>query len=422
LKLTKATVAHLTLPPGKEDLIIFDDELKGFGIRLRAGGKRVWIAQYRIGAKQRRVTLGDVHKLDVAAARQAASQRLAAVTLGDDPQGKKLAERARAANTLGAVIDSYLNAKKETLREASFEQAERYLRKHWKPLHGLPIHTIHRRDIAARLTGISTDRGAVAADGARTALAAMFSWGLREGFVESNPVSATNRPAEPKSRDRVLTDAEIGEVWFACRDDDFGRIVQLLLLTGCRREEIGALTWQEVDLQGAIIRLPGGRTKNGVAHDVPLTPLALAIIEAVPRRDGHVHLFGEGPRRAGDVPNGFSGWSKAKAGLDARIFAARERTAAKAHKPVEQVQPMAWRLHDLRRTVDTTMHDKLGVQPHIVEAVLNHVSGHKAGVAGVYNRATYAAEKSAALASWTDYLESIVAGGPRKVVALRSVS
>jgi integrase len=166
-------------------------------------------------------------------------------------------------------------------------------------------------------------------------------------------------------------------------DNDHGRIVRLLILTGCRRDEIGSLRWAEIDKESRMIVLPGERTKNSRTHHVPLSKIALDIIEAIPRGVSRDFVFGEGK-------GGFSGWSKAKAALDAQL----------GLKP--------WRLHDLRRTASTRMGDS-GVQPHIIEAVINHVSGHKAGVAGVYNRSTYENEKRAALDALSNYLMVAVA-------------
>jgi integrase len=168
-----------------------------------------------------------------------------------------------------------------------------------------------------------------------------------------------------------------------------------LALTGQRREEIGSLRWQEVNFDNALITLPAERTKNGKPHDLPLSPPALAILTARPRRAGRDYVFGTGA-------NGYLGWSSYKLALDARI-------AGKG-----AISP--WRLHDLRRTVSTRMHDELGIAPHIVEAVLNHVSGHRAGVAGVYNRALYAKEKAITLARWAEHLGAIVGGECSKVV------
>jgi integrase len=156
------------------------------------------------------------------------------------------------------------------------------------------------------------------------------------------------------------------------------------------------LRWSEVDPDTAVIALPAERTKNGKPHDIPLSATALDILKNRPRLAGRDCVFGA---------NGFAGWSNCKRELDARI-------AAKG-------AILPWRLHDLRRTVSTRMHDQLGIQPHIVEAVLNHVSGHKGGVAGVYNRALYAKEKAIALAMWGEHLAAIVAGTQSKVAAFR---
>ena len=224
---------------------------------------------------------------------------------------------------------------------------------------------------------------------------------MREGIVDANPVIGTNKPPEPQSRDRVLTDAELAEVWAASQDNDYGRIVKLALLTGARREEIGGLRRQELDAGRAELNLPPERTKNGRPHIIPLSPLALSIVRAAPQREGRDYLFGGGA-------GAFSGWSKAKAALDRRILEARR--AEKTHKASDEVKPMpAWRFHDLRRTVATRMAD-LGIQPHVIEAILNHVSGSKAGVAGVYNRSLYAAEKRGALLLWADHIRAVLNG------------
>jgi integrase len=413
MKLTKAAVSRLALPSGKSDAIYFDDEVRGFGIRLRSGGKRTWIAQYKFGGKQRRITLGDVHKLDADKARAAAKDRLAQVTLGGDPQADKAMARAKAAVTLGTVVDTYLTTKRTELRPKSFDETERYLRKYWRPLHGLPIHRIARDAVAARLTKIKAKNGPIAATRARAAMSALLGWAMREGLVAENVILGTNRPAEPKSRDRVLTNAELGEIWAACRDDDYGRIIRLLILTGQRRDEVGGVAWSEID--DVYWRIPGERTKNKRVHTVPLAPVAVSILKGIDRRDGKDRVFGTGDA-------GFGGWSKAKAALDRRVLDARSRAAGKSRTPIQAVTPIApWTVHDIRRSVATHMAE-IGVQPHIIEAVLNHVSGHKAGVAGIYNRATYEREVKAALALWADHVGSVTERSERKVVAFPQTS
>jgi integrase len=191
----------------------------------------------------------------------------------------------------------------------------------------------------------------------------------------------------------VLTDAELTAIWRACGDDDFGRIVRLLILLGARRQEVGGMRMRsELDLDRGTWTLPAERSKNGRAHTLPLLPMALAIIDAVPKMATRDQLFGV---RA----DGYTQWEDGKAALDKRSGVTD------------------WVLHDIRRTVATRMAD-LGIGPHVIEQVLNHVSGHKSGVAGIYNRSSYEREVRAALALWHDHLRSIVEGSERKIVSM----
>jgi integrase len=388
VRLTRPALANLALPPGRSDLIVFDDTLPGFGVRIRAGGKRVWIAQYRMGQKQRRVTIGSVETIDPDQARRAAKSILAKVHLGSDPQATKTEAKARAHLTLGAMIEPYLEFASRRLKARTLVETNRYLRTSWKPLHSLAIEKITRRTIALQLSELTLTNGPIAANRARIALSSFFTWAMREGLADTNPVVGTNRPTEERSRDRVLTNYELARIWAACRDDDYGRIVRLLILTGQRREEVGGMAWSELDLQQACWSIPRDRTKNSLPHDVPLSKAAIEVLQDCPRREGRQLVFGEagGP---------FQGWSKAKAALDKRILESGR-------------QIPAWRLHDIRRTVATRMAE-LGTLPHVVEAVLNHISGHKSGVAGVYNRASYSQEKRQALDMWATHVGDIVA-------------
>jgi integrase len=218
----------------------------------------------------------------------------------------------------------------------------------------LALAKVRRATVSARLAAIADANGKTAADRARAALSAFFTWAIREGLADANPVGFTNKSTDGKSRDRVLSDSEIAAIWRALPEKQFGAIVRLLILTGARREEVGGLRWSEIN--GDKIALPGERTKNGRPLDLPLSGAAAAIIEAQPRRADRDLIFGER-----DGP--FQGYSKSKATLDAALDIVAQ-----------------WRLHDIRRTVTTRMAD-LGVQPHVIEALLNHVSGYKVGVA-----------------------------------------
>jgi hypothetical protein len=225
MKLTKATIASLKLPEGTSDAIFFDDDVPGFGLRIRAGGKKTWILQYRVGKQQRRITLGAVSALDPEKARKAARDRLAQVTLGGDPQRDRLEARVSAAITIGSLVNRYLTFKEASVRKSTHSETRRYLSDYWKTLHKVPIYEVQRRDIAVRLTQISEEHGPVAAARARIALSGIFAWAMREGVIDANPVIGTNKPPEPPSRDRVLTDTELAEIWAACRANDQGQIV-----------------------------------------------------------------------------------------------------------------------------------------------------------------------------------------------------
>ena len=291
--------------------------------------------------------------------------------------------------TLRGVIDGYLTRyAAKRLKPGTFTDVERYLRRHWAPLLELPVRRVMRADVAMRLARIADDSGGYAANRARVALSAVYAWAIAEGLGDGNPVVGTRKAAEEVARDRVLTNEELSAIWRQAGDGDFGAIVRLLILTGQRREEVSAMAWDEVDLEGATWRIGGDRTKNTRSHDVPLTSEAVQMLRRVERRDDRALVFGS---RVGP----FSGWSKAKTSLDARVSAALGRA------------PAPWRLHDIRRTVATRLAD-IGVLPHVVEAVLNHISGHKAGVAGVYNRASYAAEKRAALDLWAGHVFKLI--------------
>jgi integrase len=406
MKLTTTSIKTLTLPAGANDKTFFDDELPGFGVRLRAGGSTKLIVQYDLGGKTRRITLGATALLDLGEARKRARQILAARALGHDPAAEKQ-DRARAfMESFGALLPRYLAFKRTELRPRSYRETERHLRQYAKPLHSRPVASIDRRTIAALLATLTEKNGPTAAKCARASLGGYFTWLLREGLVDTNCVAFTNKPVEHGARTRVLDDGELREIWEALEGaGQYENIVRLLVLTAARRAEIGDLSWDEVDLAAAVIELPAARMKGGQPHTIPLSAPALAIL-AARQPNGRGFVFGRG--RAG-----FVGWSSAKRALDARIAAARK--AAGIAEPMP-----AWVLHDLRRLASTVMHDRLGVAPHIVEALLAHV-GHKAGVAGTYNRAAYAEEKRRALERWTAWVDEVVTGKQpaKKVIKLR---
>jgi predicted small metal-binding protein len=261
VKLTAKTTVGLALPRGKSDHIYFDDDIPGFGVRVREGGSRSWVFQYRIGTKQRRMALGAVSAVPLGLARENAGKLAARVRLGGDPARDKELARKEAADTFGALVERYLETRKPEWRPRSYAEVSRHLTKHAKPLHGQPITAVSQRAISELLNRIARDSGDTTCNRVRASVSAFLSWVLREGIrlPEGNVASNTNK-REERSRERVLADAELRAIWAACEADDYGAILKLLILTGQRANEIAGLRQDE--LGAAEIALPGERTKN----------------------------------------------------------------------------------------------------------------------------------------------------------------
>jgi integrase len=316
------------------------------------------------------------------AARQAARQHAASVTQGANPSAERKAKRS--AFSVLDVVGAYLRQAKARQRTRSYEETERHLLKHAASLHHDRAEAVRRADIARLLDRVSETSGPFAANRLRAALSALWSWGMRTGLIdcESNPVTLTLRHPE-KTRERTLSDGELRAIWAATEGDgDYARIVRLCILTGCRRDEIGGLLWDEVKSDRLLIGAE--RMKAGAVHEVPLLP---AIAAALPNRleDAEGSVFGR-------YGNGFSGWSKSKVLLDLKIAQAG-------------VKMPRWTLHDLRRTLSTRLHDA-GVEPLVIEALLAH---KQQGIAAVYNRASFREAKRSALTRWQEIVSRIVA-------------
>ncbi len=354
--------------------------------------------QYRRGGATRRLLLGSADVLSVEQARAAGKKALAKVALGDDPQQERVERRKKDRDTLQSAIAEYLAAKTKKVRLKTLQDATRYLLTGpaFKPLHAMPLDTVTRKDVASRIVAMEREAGSIVAGRCRGALATFYVWAMRMGLVEGNPVLATIQPEGSKPRERVLRDDELVKIWGACRDDDHGRVVRLLILLGARRREIGGICWSEIDFDAGIWTLPAARSKNGKAHELPLLPMVIEIIKRVPHRVTRDHLFGARSDR------GFSGWDRGKQALDARVGFAD------------------WTPHDFRRTLSTRLHD-MGVAPHVIEQILNH-QGHRGSVGSVYNLSRYEREVRAALALWEDHIHTLVEGGERKIISLPTMA
>ena len=291
MKLTVSTIAKLKLSDGKADEIFFDDELPRFGVRLRDGGSRKFIVQYRQGGIARRYTIGPTATMTLGEARKRARKVLVAVDDGRNPAAEKETARAASGLIFAAVAADFLGACR--LKPKTLYDYEYHLKKLWKPLHKLPLSGINRQLVASHLRTIAQENGTATANRARSTLSSMFAWAIGEGLCESNPIIGTN-VQEERPRERVLTDAELAAIWKAAPDDDYGHIVKLLMLTGQRRDEIGALRWSEIDTDAKVIALSGARTKNGIEHRIPLSSEAMAILDGCvrhPRTRGFAPLI-----------------------------------------------------------------------------------------------------------------------------------
>ena len=382
MKFTQTNVARFRPPAGTPDHWEPDDALPGFGMRFRNGGLGVYAIRYNIGSKEGRLSLGQVAKVTLNEARAAAKRQFAAIAQKIDPSVERAKAVAKASDSMEPLIVDFVDYLARNGRSASYlAENTRSLNRYFKALHRFSAADISRAIVAKELSRIRADRGPISADRSRAHLSKFFNWAIAEGLAESNPTSGTNKTGS-KARDRVLQNKELAAIWQMLGDDDYGAICRLLILTGARRDEIGSLSRREINFVQNQIELPGSRTKSGVDHVIPLSPLALSILKARRPREGSDFVFGRGE-------GGFSGWSQSKARLDAKL----------------DLEP--WVLHDFRRSLSTTMHDKLQVPPHVVEAVLGHISGHRAGVGGVYNKAQYLDAKREALGRYADHISGL---------------
>lgn len=383
------------LKPASTRLEVPDGLVRGLYFLLQPSGKASWAVRYRSGRQTRKLTLGTYPAIDLKSARELASRALVNVAGGGDPaaekQARKTEERKPAGHHLAEkAVERFVERyAKANTRESSWREAERILRREIsEPWRGRKLSDITRSDIHAILDGI-VDRGApIAANRSLAVMRRFFGWCVEREIIPTSPCEGIKAPSQSRSRDRVLSDDELRVVWKACEHLGwpFGPLVRLLILTGQRRDEVAEMTWSELDLAGKLWTLPRGRVKNDKGHNIPLSPQSLEILETLPRVAGkRGFVFSTTGESA------VSGFGRAKARLD---------------KLLDPEMP-DWTLHDLRRTLASGC-ARLGFAPQVVEAILNHKSGTIRGVAAVYNRYDYAAEKRQALEAWGRYVESLL--------------
>jgi len=433
------------MKPGKTDLFLWDDEVSGFGLKVTPAGAKVYLFQYRMGGRgnpTRRFRIDGHGEVTPDQARKIAKDLAHNVAKGIDPREAKLAakaaeveaqrltdERNRLEGELAfsrlapKFLDWYENDRDR--RPSSVRLARLVIEGYLTPaLAAKPVPHITRDDLQPILDAIPSKKR-----GMRRAVFAyastLFSWAAKErGIIGENPLRTMAKPDAPKARDRVLDDGELVSMWNAADTvvKPFGAFFRLLVLTAQRRSEVAGMMWGELDREGRAWVIPAKRAKNKAAHFVPLSPAVVAELDALAlaaqvkakvEKPDATQWPKTGPVLSTNGRTPISGFTKVKAALDLAMAKARTTTGEPA---IDQ-----WRIHDLRRTVATAF-QRLGVRFEVTEAVLNHVSGAKSGVAGIYQRHDWAAEKRSALDTWAQHVAAITAGEGKadNVVPLRA--
>jgi integrase len=384
IKLTKSRIDGLS--PREQDQIYWDSEQPGLHLKVTPAGKKVFFLYYRVlGAakQQRRFKIGDYGAVTLQQARERAKSLLGMITDGKDPA----ADRKQARQRLNSELVSDLVAEflsKHVAQNRSAAETERIFKVDIVPrLGSRSIHSLKKHDVIALLEAIA-DRGSpIMANRTLAALRKFLNWCVARGIIDKSPADGAEAPGKETKRDRVLTDDDLRRVLVAARQIGFpyGSIVELLAITGQRREEVGSMSWSEIDLPGRTWTIPAERSKNNKPHIVHLSDPALRLLKQVPRTGELVFSTN------GRTP--FQGFSKAKRQLD------------------DLSGVTDWTLHDLRRTVVSGM-ARLGVQPHIADKVLNHQTGTISGIAAVYQRHEFLADRRHALDLWGAHVTALI--------------
>jgi integrase len=368
---------------GLDRLEVWDERVPGFGVRVSKPGTKTFVLTYRHRGRSRRLTLGRYPALSLAAARDKAIDALRQIATGRDPI-LEAETKDDTAYQFDVVVDDFVAKHCIPHNKASTaKETERSLKKHFVAVWGKrdirDITTTHVTDVLDELIEAGTPSQA---NHALAHIKTLFRWCIDRDMLAISPVDRVRKPAKKTSRARVLNEAELTKVWHAFEAEGypFGFMGKLLVLTGQRRGEVTEMRWSQIDADRKTWTIPAELTKNSREHVLPLSEAALAVLKSVPRLSKE-RVF---PARNNDA-NAISGFTRAKDRFD-RLSGVTD-----------------WTIHDIRRTVATGL-AQLTVAPHVIERVLNHVSGTFAGVAGVYNRFQYQDEMRAALELWAQHL------------------
>lgn len=371
------------LKPQAKRYEVHDLLCPNFSLRVFPTGRKVFTVKYRFGLKQRRLSLGVHPRISLTDARNKAIEVLRLVDDGGDPAARTRQLSKDVETVCRDFIRQYARP-----RNRSWKETERILGREFVAVHGQrDIREIDRHDILELIDG-AVERGAgYQANRIHSNLRKLFNWCVERGIVDVSPMIRMKPPTKEQARDRVLTDDEIRAVLKACADEPYPyrQFVPLLIATGQRRGEISNLKWSQIDLDAKQLVIPAERSKNGKPHVVPLSDLALKLLAEVPRFPNCDWVFTTTRKSP------ISGFSKAIRNI------------------LAQSETSDWRFHDLRRTASSGM-ARLGIAPHVVEKALNHISGTISGIAAVYNRYGYDAERREALDKWGEFLDGFNQG------------
>jgi integrase len=384
IRLTKSAIDALPTP--QSDVVYWDVGFPGFGVKVTPKGRKVFVVLYRTGgagSKLRKYTIGPYGRVTLHQARVAAQKVVAAKLEGRDPAAEKReAKRRVVADRVEDLLESFIAQRLSQNRSAG--EVSRLLRREiGKAWTGKSIHEITKRDVVEVISAIEQRGAPVAANKTLKSIKTFLRWCVGRAVLDQSPAEGVPLPAKEVARDRVLDDQELGQVILAARKigGAYGGIVELLALTGQRREEVARLTWQELDLQQRVWTIPKSRTKNAKQHAVHLSEQSLGVLMRAAKRGLFVFsVLGA---------KSFSEFSKAKCQLD------------------QLSGVTGWRLHDLRRTSVSGM-ARLGVAPHVADKILNHQSGTISGVAAVYQRHDFLSERRQALDLWGGHIGTIL--------------
>ncbi len=382
---TDAAIRNLK-PLSTKQFEVWDQAISGFGLRVSPSGTKAFVLVYRIGGKLKRMTLGRYPDLLLAKARAAAYSAKSKIAAGEDPKPRKLkAHSRRTEHTFSLAVDSYIEQHAKQ-KSKTWKQTEQMIhRELMGAFANTDIREISKQDIARHIEQIVKRGSPASANLALRIIKKFFNWCVEQGLLEISPVTGLQAPARIVSRDRVLTDKELTNIWEAANviGYPYGQIVKLLLLTGQRRGEVVGMRRSELNMEKSHWSISADRNKNGKPNEVPLSDTAKAILTELPVWKSDF-VF---PAR-GNLESSFSGFSKLK-----------QRFDKEANIP-------DWRLHDLRRTLATGL-AKMGTDPHVVEHILNHQTGALSQVARIYNRYSYLKEKQEALQMWAEHVNNI---------------